>query len=653
MTPRGSFLDKVKVFRPQDVGVNWYGVGVSAFSSDKIAGVVALDAGSDLLAKSVVALSQPAISSLNGLLTGSSTPPNGNGPPGMGPMFPPPGGSGGFPPPGGSGGFPPPGGSGGFPPPGGSGGFPRPGGSGGFPPPGASGGFQPAVGDNTFGPGGNAANPSQARGPLTLTQDKSLILLGGDLVFGGEKEKATVDQEIGQLITRLRAGAETASSRSRIHELAAALKHYVDENHHFPRGTVVRERTPERFVDWAPDQRVSWMADLLPYLGDGEYANLKRQIDGTHASWRERPNLRAASMMIPQFISHSDPSAPVLVRYPGVPLEVAVTNYVGVAGRGLDAADYPAGDPRDGIFGYDRETKPADAKNGLAKTIALLQIPAGKTPWLAGGGATVRGVSEGPDALAPFVCADYQGRHGTFAVMGDFKVRFIPAGNLNAPDNIDLNKFLAMCTIAGGEDLDDIDKIAPVVPDDNPAAPPPGMGPEAPSPPPPLAPPVDKPEAGNTTQPLVWSDYVSKEGGFTIRTPGTVKEQAVAVKTPVGEVTFHMCQVLLPNGSGAFVVSYNDIPPQGPALADDARFDGARAGMLANIPGAKLVSETKLTVEGFPAREWVVGMPMGQAKFRAILAKKRIYQLIAGGSPDKVSDKDVQAFFDSFKLTAK
>ena len=482
-----SLLDKLKVFRPQDVSASWIGFSLTAFSSDRIAGVVAVDMGSELLAKPFVALAQPIIASVNGVLTGSSqetTQPNGNGPPGVGPIGPPPGAS--FPPPGGSfrpgGSFPPSGSS--FPPPGAGGssprsGGPRPGGSfgpgAGLPPmPGAGVPPMPGTG-GSFGPGGNPADPSQGQGPLTLEQDRSLILLSASLAFGGEKDKAKVDEEIGQLVTRLKAAAETASSRSRIHELAAALQRYVQANGHFPRGAVKRERTPERFVEWPPDQRVSWMADLLPYIGDGEFANLP--LDGKNASWCEGRNLRFASVLIPQFISHSDPTAPLLVQYPGVPLDVAVTNYVGVAGRGMDAVDYPAGDPRDGIFGYDRETKPADVKDGLDKTIALLQIPAGKTPWLAGGGATVRGVSEGPDALAPFVCADYQGRRGTFAVMGDYKVRFIPA-------DIDPNRFVAMCTIAGGEKLDDLDQIAPVVPDDTPVAPPPvappDMGPDTP-----------------------------------------------------------------------------------------------------------------------------------------------------------------------------
>ena len=69
------------------------------------------------------------------------------------------------------------------------------------------------------------------------------------------------------------------------------------------------------------------------------------------------------------------------------------------------------------------------------------------TPWLAGGGATVRGVSDGPDAVKPFVCTEYQGKRGTFAVMGDGKVRFIP-------ETIDPKIFRTLCLIAGGEKID-------------------------------------------------------------------------------------------------------------------------------------------------------------------------------------------------------
>jgi len=75
---------------------------------------------------------------------------------------------------------------------------------------------------------------------------------------------------------------------------------------------------------------------------------------------------------------------------------------------------------------------------------------------MAGGGSTVRFVSEDADAIDPFVCFTYKGKRGTRAIMGDGKVRFIPA-------DIDPNTFRAMCTIAGGEPISGLDKLAPVI----------------------------------------------------------------------------------------------------------------------------------------------------------------------------------------------
>ena len=57
--------------------------------------------------------------------------------------------------------------------------------------------------------------------------------------------------------------------------------------------------------------------------------------------------------------------------------------------------------------------------------------------------------------MKPFVCTEYQGKRGTFAVMGDGKVRFIP-------ETIDPKIFRTLCLIVGGK-VDDLDKIAPVV----------------------------------------------------------------------------------------------------------------------------------------------------------------------------------------------
>src|SRR5262249_24990133 len=158
-------------------------------------------------------------------------------------------------------------------------------------------------------------------------------------------------------------------------------------------------------------------------------------------------------------LSPGDPKS-AHVRYPGRLGSFAATRFVGIAGVGLDAAGFAAGDAGAaklaGVFGYNRVTKPEDIRDEAEGTILLLRGPTGQMmPWLAGGGSTVRGVSEGDDAIKPFVCTEYKGKKGTFAIMADGKVRFIP-------EDIKPATFRAMCTIAGGERIDDLNEVAPV-----------------------------------------------------------------------------------------------------------------------------------------------------------------------------------------------
>jgi hypothetical protein len=266
-------------------------------------------------------------------------------------------------------------------------------------------------------------------------------------------------KEAGLLVLQAK-GREDMSGRSRMHELAKGLERYVKKNGAFPRGTAERPSGPVRAgLPWPPEQRVSWMADLLPFLGRGEFADVEKRVQ-REKSWNDPENLQSAQTLIPYYLAHDYPQSTWWATYPGMVLPVANTHFVGVAGLGMDAAEYTATDPaaakRLGVFGYDRSTRPADIKDGPEKTIVLLQVPAAyRTPWLAGGGSTVRGVPE-KGSVRPFVCATYEGKPGTFAVMADFKVRFIPA-------TISDQDFQALCTINGGEKVD-VDKVAPVVP---------------------------------------------------------------------------------------------------------------------------------------------------------------------------------------------
>jgi hypothetical protein len=264
-------------------------------------------------------------------------------------------------------------------------------------------------------------------------------------------------------IVQAKSRIDMTSNRPRLHELAAALRAYVEKNGQFPRGVAQRKPGAERAgLPWRPDQCLSWMVELLPFLGQGEFRSLYENVN-FEKSWRDPENALAAATLVPHFLAADAPEAQWWVSYPGVEgNRFAATHFVGVAGVGLDAADpeFAQMDPnwqkKIGIFGYERTTRLEDIKDGPANTIALLQVPANfKTPWTAGGGSTIRGVPE-KDSVRPFVCVKYQDRMGTFAIMADGTVRFIPE---DIPDEV----FKALCTIAGGEPIENLDAIAPLV----------------------------------------------------------------------------------------------------------------------------------------------------------------------------------------------
>jgi hypothetical protein len=259
----------------------------------------------------------------------------------------------------------------------------------------------------------------------------------------------------------LRNATVLVAHRSHLHDLAGLLKAYVDQKKQFPRGTADRP-LDKRSLEWAPNQRISWMAELLPLMEGSAYQRL--ELD-PKKSWNEGANLTAAVTAVPHFLSVDDPPGsypPASWRseMPGVRAEVAATHFVGVAGLGLDAAGFQPGDPavlkKLGVFGYDRETKLTDITDGPDRTIAVIQVPPTyRTSWLAGGGSTVRGVDE-TAGIEPFVCTSYKGEPGTFVIMADAKVRFLKASTPK-------ETFLALCTIAGGEAVDDLENIAPEV----------------------------------------------------------------------------------------------------------------------------------------------------------------------------------------------
>jgi len=186
------------------------------------------------------------------------------------------------------------------------------------------------------------------------------------------------------------------------------------------------------------------MTGLLPYLGyQDKFNELKLAESLSHAA-----NLEVAETVIPEFQNPLDERK----TWDGYPFDgMALTHFAGMSGvedaRNISAATLPRSDPRAGVFGYDEIARPAAITDGTSQTIMIVGSGRLASPWLMGGGATIRGARE--PLFDPVSGLGTQGLSGggTLAVMADGSVRQISS-------SIDPAVFKAMCTIHGQDSVD-------------------------------------------------------------------------------------------------------------------------------------------------------------------------------------------------------
>jgi hypothetical protein len=191
-------------------------------------------------------------------------------------------------------------------------------------------------------------------------------------------------------VMKVRDAGARSQCQNNVKQLSLALGNYESTYGYFPAGTVPNSTVP-------PERRLSWCLEIVPFI---EKTNLHQAFDKTAPA--DVPRNRTAGDTV-----HTTFVCPASPDWDGRGRATApVTYYVGTAGVGADAATLPAGDPRAGVFGYDRRTAVADITDGPANTIALLEITSNPGRWAAGGPGTVRGLDP---ADAPYV-----GRWRTF-----------------------------------------------------------------------------------------------------------------------------------------------------------------------------------------------------------------------------------------------
>lgn len=180
-----------------------------------------------------------------------------------------------------------------------------------------------------------------------------------------------------------------------------------------PAGTVVN-------VDLEPEQRLAWHASLLVYLAALGLTpeELPRSLRADRP-WDDDSQQPAIRTRIPTFLCPADPP-------PADPLRPGVTQYVGIAGLGADAATLSPDDPRAGAFRYDTPTPLSHFRDGTSHTIFIGETNHEIGPWAQGGPATLRGVD--PDRERYIGIGEpFGGLHadGAWFAYADGSVRFI------------------------------------------------------------------------------------------------------------------------------------------------------------------------------------------------------------------------------------
>lgn len=331
--------------------------------------------------------------------------------------------------------------------------------SGGYPGqgyPGMSGGY-PGMGGQQ-GPGGSFDPSRGAQSHVDLSLTDRDITITVDIQWSDDAFRRLIAPRMIGFMNTVKGKMAVYASDLSYYALSRAVPRMTGATKEFPRGTTVRKQTDtsRMGVPFKPETRVSFFVDLLPYMDDRRALAVSVNRD---LAWFDEANLLAGESWVPELLVPHYPQSAWRALSPHVAdgRVLGGTNYVAIAGVGIDAARF---DPRNpelakkvGITGYDWGSKVEEVTDGLDKTIYLMQTPPGlQQPWLSGGGATVRGLNE-TDPMLGFrhTYGTPDGKPGTFALMGDGSVRFIPG-------DIDPKILKAMATRAGGEDLSDIDK---------------------------------------------------------------------------------------------------------------------------------------------------------------------------------------------------
>jgi prepilin-type processing-associated H-X9-DG protein len=240
--------------------------------------------------------------------------------------------------------------------------------------------------------------------------------------------------------------AAKVDCKNNLRVIGLAVSAYHDEHAQYPAATIPNPTL-------APDQQLSWLVSILTYLekeppGSPPAAHAAPRRDlpritydriDQGKAWDAAENHAAVATGLHWFLCPSNPSRPA----PDMP---GLTDYVGIAGLGPEAASLPASDPRAGFFGYDRRLTRAQLQEegggrGTSSTLVTVETADGNGPWAAGGRPTVRGVDPAQRPYAG-LGRPFGGTHP-----GGFNVLYADGSGAFLRNDMDPEKFEALVPI--------------------------------------------------------------------------------------------------------------------------------------------------------------------------------------------------------------
>ncbi len=144
-----------------------------------------------------------------------------------------------------------------------------------------------------------------------------------------------------------------------------------------------------------------------------------------------------------------------------------------------------------------------------------------------------------------------------------------------------------------------------------------------------------------------WPTFKSTEENFTISLPSEPKQERTAGKSPLGN-GHHIYSLEANDVSFTISNSVIEDPPTQPK--DIKRTLDLARDLVAMVTNGKLLSDTDISIDGFPGRFVRIEKDKKIWTLRAYLVKQRMYQLMTTEPKAKEANSSVARFFESFKL---